>query len=423
MMTQAFYTGISGIMANQSAIDITSDNMANISTNGFRAYNAEFAPLFEKALSTATNRSSVDSSFGAGTRVNATTMNGLNGSLFLSDKSTDLAIQGDGWFGIQGNGDTLYTRDGNFSFDVNDDLVTTDGFYVLGTMGGNISGTSVDATLTSVLNEIQLGEANAQTKLEFPKFLTYPPEPTTSAQFFANIGVGTDPVSVGAGVIDPNGVKNNLRIIFTQKAVQTPPGSQWDAVATVSSLDGSTLYDTQVGEVNFGPSGDLISTTLSTINNNGQTVTMDLGSEYSGIVSINRPYQAGSSIADGTIGGDLAGYAINANGEVVATFTNGKQSSVGKIAVYHFQNDQGLDRISGTRFASSSNSGDPIFYKDASGNNIIGTDLMNYKLEGSNVQMSSALTELIIFQRAYDANSKSITTADQMIQKALNMHK
>lgn len=421
MMTQAFYTGISGLKTNQYAIDVTSDNLANVSTNGFRGYMAGFTSLFEDTLNSASASSSVNSSVGIGAQLNSTTMNTLNGSLALSDKSTDLAINGEGWFGIQGNGETRYTRDGNFSFDANSDLVTQDGYYLLGTMGGNITGDSTSATLSSVLTEVPLGNVSTQTKLQFPQVLTYPYEASTNAQFFANVGVGTDPVTVGAAVIDPTGTKNHLRLEFTKQAVQTPPGSQWDVVATTQTLDGTTIYDTQTGTVNFDDTGALISTTLSSIDNNGAAVSIDLGTGYSGIVSLNRTLESGSSIADGTIGGELAGYEISQNGEVIAAFTNGRQSSVGKIAVYHFQNDQGLDRISGTRFARSNNSGNPMFYQDANGNNITGSQVLNYRLEGSNVQMSTALTELIIYQRAYDANSKSITTADQMMQKALNM--
>lgn len=84
-------------------------------------------------------------------------------------------------------------------------------------------------------------------------------------------------------------------------------------------------------------------------------------------------------------------------------------------------NDQGLERINGSRFRESSNSGKPTFFQDASGKNIIGTDITNFKLEGSNISMEYGLTELIILQRSYDASAKSITTADQMMQKALNM--
>jgi len=162
---------------------------------------------------------------------------------------------------------------------------------------------------------------------------------------------------------------------------------------------------------------------LGTIDNNGSPITIDLGSGFSGITSISNTPISSSNNANGTIGGDLVGYDINKDGVVVATFTNGMQSSVGRIAVYHFKNDQGLNRLTGSHFQSTSNSGKPLFFQDAKGNNTIGTGITNFNLEGSNIGMSYGLTELIILQRAYDANSKSITTADQMIQKALSMHR
>jgi flagellar basal body rod protein FlgG len=87
--------------------------------------------------------------------------------------------------------------------------------------------------------------------------------------------------------------------------------------------------------------------------------------------------------------------------------------------IFWFQGSNHIDLAD--EFEESSNSGAPLFFKDENGQNIIGTNIQNFKLEGSNVQMSYGLTDLIILQRAYDANSKSITTADQMMQKALNM--
>jgi flagellar hook protein FlgE len=141
------------------------------------------------------------------------------------------------------------------------------------------------------------------------------------------------------------------------------------------------------------------------------------------VVSFDVPVVSSSSSANGTLAGDLVGYTINQNAEVIATFTNGEQSSIGKVAVFHFQNDQGLERLSGTRFAESSNSGRPIFYTDVNGENYNGSVVMNSKLETSNYEMATGLTQLIIMQRAFDASSKCITTADQMIQKALTMHK
>lgn len=417
-MIQAFYTGISGLRTYSAGIDVVSDNLANINTIGYRGYDVEFASMFENSLASA-NAGIIDSSIGVGSKIQTTSMIQTNGSLLLSDKSTDMAIDGDGWFGVQGEEEPIYTRDGNFTFDANDDLVSIDGYHVLGTMGTNISDNDV---LTAQLAEVALGDVSAQEKLRFPKSLTYPPEATTTAKFLANLGVADDSViTVGAGIIDKQSNKNHLRLEFTKDAVQNPPGSQWSVVATTQNLDGTIIYDTKAGSAEFDAAGALVSHTLTTIDNNGTPVTMDLGSGYDGIVSINIPVVPGSSLADGTIGGDLEGYAVNENAEVIATFTNGKQSSVGKIAVFHFQNDQGLERLSGSKFQESANSGEAIFFTDKNGQNVIGAAVTNFKLEGSNYGMTGGLTELIIYQRAYDANSKSITTADEMMQKALNM--
>ncbi len=417
MMTQAFYTGVSGIRTGQTAIDATADNLANISTVGYRGYGVEFSSLFEGMLNTSDGTTSVNSSIGVGSRVQTTSMDQNAGSLMLTNRSTDLAIYGDGWFGVQGNDEPLYTRAGNFTFDKNNDLVTPEGNYVLGTVGGNIKG----ETLTGKIEEIPLGDVGAQEKLRFPNLLTFPAIPSTSANFYANLGIEDVPRTIGAGVIDPQGIKNELKLTLTKDPVQVPPGAQWNVVATTQTLDGSTIYDTKTGRVAFDATGALISTTLTSIDNNGASVAMNLGAEYSGIVSINAPVSSGSSTADGTIGGDLLGYEINRNAEVIATFSNGEQSSVGKIALYHFQNDQGLERVNGSTFRESSNSGRALFSQDEYGQNILGADVINFKLESSNVKMEVSLTELIVHQRAFDSNSKVITAADQMIQKALSM--
>jgi len=419
MMTQAYYTGISGLQNSSYGIDIVSDNLANVNTTGYRGNSYEFASLFEESLATVDNISS--NSVGLGTSIQATPMTEKQGSFLLTERSTDLAILGDGWFGVQREGEPLYTRNGAFTFDSSADLVTTDGYHVLGTMGGNIDG----ETLTEQLAEVPLADVAAQEKLRFPKTLNYPPQPTTTVEFSGNIGTEEATRKMSSTVVDANGEKNELRLEFTKTDPQTPPGIQWNVVATTRTLnsDGedSLIYDTQEGIVSFDEKGALISSTLGTIDNNGTPITIDLGSGFDGIVAIANSAITSSAAADGTVGGDLEGYDINKNGEVIATFTNGMQSSVGKVAVYHFQNDQGLNRVSGTYFSTSSNSGKPIFYQDASGENITGTDMTNFKLEGSNVDMTAGLTDLIILQRSYDANSKSITTADEMIQKALNM--
>ncbi len=414
-MIQAFYTGISGLQNSSTGINVMSNNIANVNTVGFRGYKAEFASVFEESIATGTNNTNT---VGDGVELQTTSMMQDQGSLILSERNTDVAILGDGWFSVQDNNKPLYTRDGAFTFDANSDLVSASGLHVLGTKGNNIS---ADNVLTKNINEVSLGDVGSQEKLRFPKTLTYPPVPSSKAKFLANLGVGNNPITVGASVVDPQNNKNYLRLEFVKKPIQLAPGSQYTVTATTQSLDGATVYDTQVGVVKFDASGALTSNTLTSINNNGAQVAIDLGTAYDGITSIDIPVVSGSSIADGTIGGDLVGYSVNRNAEVIATFTNGQQSSVGKIAVFHFSNEQGLDRVNGTHFSESSNSGAARFRQNKNGKNINGVDVVNFKLEGSNIKLSSGLTELIIMQRAYDANSKSITTADQMIQKALKM--
>jgi flagellar hook protein FlgE len=419
MMTQAFYTGISGVRNQATGIAIVADNLENISTVGYRGNNYEFSSLFEKLINTDIGHSSIDSSVGVGVSLQATPMFEQSGDYQLTDRSTDLALFGNGWFGIAGENDPLYTRDGSFSFDANSNLVTPDGFYVLGTMGGNIA----NDTLTSILSEVPLGSVGAQKPLSLPNTLSILPEATKNATFSGNLGTADEVQKMSTAVIDATNNKNILQLTFTKNATQPLSGTQWNVVATTSSQDAKTLYDTQTGTLTFDNEGALLSSTLTSIDNNGTSVKIDLGKNFDGITAISDISLSASSSVDGLIGGELIGYEINKNAEVIASFSNGIQSSIAKIAVFHFQNDQGLERVSGSRFSATDNSGTAFFYKDANGNNITGADIANYKLEGSNITMTYGLTELIVLQRAYDANSKSITTADQMVQKALSMHK
>ncbi|WP_345992977.1 flagellar hook-basal body complex protein [Sulfurimonas sp. HSL-1716] len=422
-MNQAFYTGITGLQTQQTGIDVTSNNLANIDTVGFRGDTVEFKSLFENALSTTSGSSSVNSSVGYGSGVQAIPTLMQTGSLMLTDSATDLAINGNGWFGVQGNGQTMYTRAGNFSFDASRDLVNGDGQYVLGTLTNNFDTNNI---LTSKETTAQLGDASAQTSIKLPETLTYPAEPTTLTSFKGNLGQDDVVRKMGATMVDSQGNRNVLNLTFTKTVPQPAIGSSWDVVATATSpvtLSGtSTLYDTQSGVLTFDDTGALAGSTLSSINNNGTTVSIDFGTGYDGIISNITPITA-SSQSNGLEAGELVGYDINQNADVIATFTNGRQAAMAKIGVFHFQNDQGLQRVDGSRFVETPNSGQPIFYQDANGNNILGAGVVNNKLESSNVRTDVGLTELIAYQRAYDASAKLITTGDQMIQKALQMHR
>jgi len=418
-MNQAFYSGLSGMQSHQTGIDVTADNLASINTIGFRGYTTEFSSIFDDVMGRNSVSSNLSDSIGYGSYVTAISMDEHQGSLMLTDSSTDVAIDGNGWFGVvTENGNTLYTRSGAFATDADYNLVSrNEGFKVLGTIGTNMQ----NGVLTEELAEVPLTEVKEQVPLTFSKDLYYPATPTSEVSFYGNLGTKDVDQGMSSSVILVDGEKRTLKLLFTHSADQPVEGIDWDLTATIESLDGKTVYSTEKGKVLFSSSGALLENSVTSIDSDGTSIAIDLGTGYDGIISVGQEATASHSINNGVERGELIGYDINLNGQVTASFTNGRSSAVASIALYHFQNDQGLDRYSGTHFAQSANSGEAIFYKDANGNSILGSTILNHKLENSNVRMEVGMTELIILQRAYSANAKSITTGDELIQKALNM--
>jgi len=441
-MTQGYYAGISGIQTHQYGLDVISDNLANVNTVGYRGYTAEFADLFNNAVVSAANGPTSDD-IGIGSKLQATSMITQNGSLLSTDRFSDLAIGGNGWFGVISGQNTYYTRAGNFTFDqientsgdVNSSvarLTTPQGYFVTGTALNNYTYdaaynygdvTSGAYTIGTPASDVPFNTVNQQGQLEFPTRLAYPVEPTTQASFFGNLGSANTTQSISADAISASSDINRIKLTFTPSATQPATGVAWDVVATVTSNDGTTVYDTQSGQAVFDGSGRLSSMSIKSVNNDGTPVAINLGGAFNGVISTDGAPFSGSSSSDGISAGVLTKYGINQNGVITAEFSNGRQSAIGRVAVYHFPNDQGLERMGDTLFSQSSNSGAPTFWTDADGNAITGSAVYSGMLENSNVRLDVGLTDMIITQRAYQANAKTITTVDEMIQKALAMHK
>ena len=550
-MTQGYYAGLSGIQTHQYAIDVVSDNLANVNTVGFRGSSTEFASLLSTKIVSAGAQTPTANDLEVGVRLQATTMNTTGGTLVNTDRFNDLAIGGNGWFGVSKGTNNYFTRAGNFVMDEYQKisgegnssvarLTTGDGMYVTGTMLGNFTydaannyenSLATNPTATNrlgafvvgpVANDVPLAGVGAQGPLELPTRLAYPVEPSTITKFSGNLGftpgtrivdatvvnalnernnlnlvftksvvqpaIGTawdvsatirsadaqttydmksgqaifadtgvllsstlptmdnhgtalvidssnyfsnannigladDIRTMSSDVISGNNERNRLKLVFTQSIVQPATGVAWDIAASVTTADGKTTYDTQAGQATFGASGRLLSSTLPTMNNDGSPVTVDLSSYVGGITSTAGVPISASSTSDGTMGGNLTKYGINQEGLIIADFSNGRQSAIGRVAIYHFQNEQGLERTGGTLYEQSSNSGKPTFWTDKNGNAAAGAKITSGQLENSNVRIDVGLTDLIILQRAYQANAKTITTFDEMIQKALQMRR
>jgi flagellar hook-basal body protein len=170
--------------------------------------------------------------------------------------------------------------------------------------------------------------------------------------------------------------------------------------------------------LSFDTTGKVIDTnTTLNLDNNGVPFELDL----SGLSNLNSALFENTFVHDGAIKGELKEYTVNQNGTIIANFTNGKSTSLGEVSVLHFQNDAALEKIGGSLFMQSENSGDAFFYTDNNGDILHNTTIKNRALENSNVELGEALTNLIVLQRAFDGAAKVITTGDELLQNAINM--
>lgn len=226
-------------------------------------------------------------------------------------------------------------------------------------------------------------------------------------------------------LLNADGTKNTLELTLTKRVPQSANGAVWDAAATVKDASGAVISNAK-GELNFGIDGRLAGSTLSTIDNNGSQIKLDFGTPaaagqiYSGVTSTAQAKSI-SIAQDGVREGILKDYYTNDSGNILAQFTNGQVRSVAKVALYHFQNEQGLAKMGDNIYSQSANSGAAFFYKDAGGKSIYGAKIASNTLEQSNVDLAQALTEIIVTQKAYDANAKSITTSNEMLQRAIEL--
>jgi flagellar hook protein FlgE len=231
-------------------------------------------------------------------------------------------------------------------------------------------------------------------------------------------------------VILETGEKGTLDMSFTKVVPQNSDGVVWNGTMKILDSNGNVI-DSKNGSLTFDSSGALISNSFEPLKRaDGGTIDVKIGtpynkniefSGYDGIVSIVGDSSLYKEEHDGYLAGELKEYVIENNGIVYAIFDNGKSSPIANIPVYNFQNDQGLEKVGSNYFQYTSNSGKAFLYTDENGE-VIKTIYSN-RLENSNVNLTQALTELIVMQKAFGANAKTITTSDQMIQKAIEMKK
>jgi flagellar hook protein FlgE len=411
------FAGVSGLAAQSNALGMISDNIANVNTIGYKGTTARFSTLVTQAATQTTHTPG---------GVMSTPYSFINrqGLLQGSSSGTDLAVAGQGFFVVNesatpGFGDDFYfTRAGSFNPDQNGNLVNAAGYFLQGyDLRTNPTPAPSASTFTGLetVNISNLsGSAAASTGISLGVNL-----PSTAAV--------TDSFSVTAQVFDSLGNAHDMDITFTKTATNT-----WDWAASDPTLDGGATssgttvgngtitFDTDGTPLTFVPAASTIDITGFTTGASDSTITLDLGSiaGTDGLTQFAGDFTISNIDQDGVRFGNYTGITISDAGIVTALFDNGQRQDIFQLPLGMFRNPNGLESKTGNVYLETNRSGN--FQLNLAGNGGAG-DIAPAALESSTVDLAEEFTKMIITQRAYSANTKVITTADDMLEELIRV--
>lgn len=397
----SFATALTGLESNNTALNTIANNLANMSTVGYKDQTDQFSTLFYQQLNGGVNGGV---QVGVGTQVATTETDFSDGGLSSTGNATDMALQGNGFFVIDDHGTQELTRAGDFTLSNSGALQTTSGASVMGYPASNGS-----ITLGSGVQPIVL-----------PLGQTMAAKQTSTMNIQANLdasaAVGTS-VPAPVTLYDSLGAAHQATVTFTKTGTNT-----WNYSIALPAGDAAGSAGT-TGTLTFDGTGNLTSPTGS-IGGISFTGLTDGASNMSFSWNLNSLTQTASSsnvasaTQDGYASGSYQDFSVDGNGVVQADFSNGQKQTVGQIAIGTVANLQGLQATNNTAFLAT----------PASGAVVIGTPgtsgratIEDKALESSNVDVSTEFSALIVAQRAFEANSKTVTTFDQATQEAINM--
>ncbi|BBO24139.1 MAG: hypothetical protein AMXMBFR19_07980 [Chthonomonadaceae bacterium] len=429
-MLQALLAGVASIKAQQTRINVIGNNLANVNTVAFKGSRVTFKDMIAQTMRgasgpTGTRGGQNALQFGLGVLVAGTDVNNEQGSLNATNRPTDIAVQGNGYL-IVGNGSRmLYTRDGAFDLDANGDLVhRSTGEKLLGWSADadGVIDTSAPVTAASSIR-IPIGQLSAV-------------QVTTKVEFAGNLNANALPADewqTQFAVYDTLGGKHDLQMrLFNRVANPTGAGVPAGAISAWSwevteppsaTVIGTSDGATPTGEpLYFDANGRLLNTSavqgVTVAASNAPAFTFNLN--FSDVNQLASETQVQASSQNGYPPGSLQGLAIGADGEILGLFTNGITRSLGRIAMAVFSNPAGLQISGSNTWRMTDNSGIPVIGTAATG----GRGTLNAGfLEQSNIDIGSEFTDLIVTQRGFQANTRVVTTVDEMMQDLLNMRR
>jgi flagellar hook protein FlgE len=503
----SFYIPLSGLNADSTALNTIANNLSNMNTTGFKSKLTDFSDLFYQQVGNSGDGNAIQ--VGGGTQVAANSTNFTQGSINSTGVAEDVALNGNGFFVVNGNGTNYLTRAGDFTLTANGDLVTADGQNLMGypAVNGAVNTNSPLTAINIPENAVELPKATttfgmtatldsaspvgtvvpAQVQVydslgqSYEATVSYTKTGTNAWSYTVTMpdtlqakttvaaGVTTDSYTFGAptATVDPG---TNLSITgptATGTATIAPPvvtpgetvaayATALQAAVTAAGITGTTVTSTAGGQLNIVGTGittsgsviqDPVASASATgnllFNSNGVLVNPAAnvaGISFTGLSDGAAPLNmtwnvlgtngtptisqvdATSAVAattqNGYASGEYQSFAISGNGTVTATYSNGQTQIVGQLALANVANLQGLQDLGNSNYATTLASGTASI--GLSGTNGIGT-LTGGALEESNVNISAEFSDLIIAQRAFEANSKAVTTFDTVTDETINM--
>ncbi len=430
-MMRSLFSAVSGLQENQTRMDVIGNNIANVNTVAFKSGRVTFKEAFAQLLQDASRPPGQTGGtdpiqLGLGSAIGSIDTLFNQGNIETTGINTDLAIQGNAFFVVAKGAQHYYTRAGNFQVDADGRLVSpTNGFVVQGQL-------AVNGQLTDTVQDIKLpfGQktaAQATTKVTLSGNLD-----ASAPIFTGNINTPADlanPANEGAFIdttistFDSLGNQHDLKVTAWHTAADT---WNWQVDPTNLNYDNLQPSNFSGGTFVFKNDGTL-DTTNSTIPDitftppgaQAMDIKLDAGDgTVSGLSGFAGSTTAVLSNQDGFTAGTLENFSIDRTGLITGAFTNGVTQPLGQIVLADFNNPGGLLRSGDNMYEATGNSGSAVLGLPLQGSQ---SSLTSGALEGSNVDLATEFTNMIVAERGFQANSRVITTSDQMLQEVVNL--
>ena len=418
-MIQAMYSGIAGLKAFKSSLDVIGNNIANVNTVAFKAGRVTFKEALSQTLAGATTPTEGRGGtnpvqLGLGVVVGAIDNNMAGGSPQATGRQTDLMIGGEGYFVLGDGAKRVYSRDGAFSLDAQNNLVNSStGMKVLGWTSDAISG-EIDSS----------EQITGKSGINIPLGLLSTSRPTTNIVIGGNLNnaaaIGKN-YDVQTKAYDSLGSLHDVTVTFTKAANDAVTDEPvWSY--SVMCPEVSATVPVKTGPISFDTLGQSkvpgVKIDLSFATPNGSVQPLSFTLDTSQISSIEGSYTIGSRNNDGLPLGTLESYMIQRDGSISGTFDNGSTRILGRIAIAQFTNPAGLVKQGNNTVSETPNSGSALVGVAGSG----GRGLVSSGfLESSNVDLAQEFANMIIAQRGFQANSRIITASDEVLQDLVTM--